>query len=116
MATKGSAGTRSTAGKTATKRRATKRAPAASERAEPSRAAAPQAASAAGDPFGAMPRMAKMLTPEQAIEMYKANARMALDVINAAIEGAERVRRKQFEGEEAAARVPEEACAARRRR
>jgi phasin family protein len=41
-----------------------------------------------------------MLTPEQALEMYKANARIALDVINAAIEGAERLRRKQFEGEE----------------
>ena len=46
--------------------------------------------------------MPKMLTPEQAIEMYKANARMALDVINAAIEGTEKVRRKQFEGEEQA--------------
>ena len=46
--------------------------------------------------------MPKMLTPEQAIDMYKTNARMALDVINAAIEGAERVRRKQFEGEEQA--------------
>jgi hypothetical protein len=49
-----------------------------------------------------MPKMPKMLTPEQAMEMYKANARMALDVINAAIEGTERLRRKQFEGEEQA--------------
>ena len=49
-----------------------------------------------------MPKMPKMLTPEQAMEMYKANARMALDVINAAIEGADRLRRKQFEGEEQA--------------
>jgi hypothetical protein len=46
--------------------------------------------------------MPKMLTPEQAMEMYKANARLALDVINAAIEGTEKLRRKQFEGEEAA--------------
>jgi phasin family protein len=48
------------------------------------------------------PRMPRMLTPEQAIELYKANARLALDVIDAALEGAERVRRKQFEGEQQA--------------
>jgi len=103
MATKSSAGTRTTAAKTSTKRRATKRAPAAGgERAQASRAAEPAAAAGGANPFGAMPRMAKMLTPEQAIEMYKANARMALDVINAAIEGAERVRRKQIEGEDVA--------------
>ena len=101
MATKSAAGARTTAGKSATKRRPAKRTATVSERAAPSRGAAASSASAT-DPFGALPRMAKMLTPEQAIEMYKANARMALDVINAAIEGAERVRRKQFEGEEAA--------------
>jgi len=43
-----------------------------------------------------------MLTPEQAIELYKANARMALDVINAAIESTAKLRRLQFEGEESA--------------
>lgn len=53
-------------------------------------------------PEGAAPRMPRMLTPEQAIELYQANARLALDVIDAAIEGAERVRRKQFEGEQQA--------------
>ena len=63
------------------------------------RAAAPAPAPAAAREA---PRVPKMLTPEQAIEMYKANARLALDVINAAIEGTERLRRKQFEGEEAA--------------
>ena len=104
MATKASSGTRKTAAKTATKRRATKRAsPAGGDRAaQTPRAAEPATAAGGGNPFGAMPRMAKMLTPEQAIEMYKANARMALDVINAAIEGAERVRRKQIEGEDVA--------------
>jgi hypothetical protein len=52
-------------------------------------------------PSGAdLSRMAKMLTPEQAMELYKANARMALDVINAAIENTSRLRRLQFEGEE----------------
>jgi phasin family protein len=46
--------------------------------------------------------MAKVLTPEQAFELYRANARMALDVINAAIESTARVRKLQFEGEEEA--------------
>ena len=45
---------------------------------------------------------AKMMTPERAMELYKSNAALALEVINAAIEGASRVRRKQFEGEEEA--------------
>jgi len=52
--------------------------------------------------FGDMSKMAKALTPEQAIELYKANARMALDVINAAIESTAKLRRLQFEGEESA--------------
>ena len=42
----------------------------------------------------------KMMTPEQAMDLYKANARMALDVINAAIENTSKLRRVQFEGEE----------------
>ena len=45
-------------------------------------------------------KMAKMMTPEQAMDLYKANAKMALDVINAAIENTGRLRRLQFEGEE----------------
>ena len=49
-----------------------------------------------------MARMANMLTPEQAIELYKANAKMALDVINAAIDSTGRLRKLQFEGEESA--------------
>ena len=49
-----------------------------------------------------MRAVASMMTPEQAIELYKANARMALDIVNAAIEATEKVRRKQFEGEETA--------------
>ena len=51
-----------------------------------------------GDPG----EFAKMLTPERAMELYKANAELALEVINAAIEGTSKLRRKQFEGEEAA--------------
>lgn len=52
--------------------------------------------------FGDMSKMAKMMTPEQAIELYKANAALALEVINTAIEGTARLRKKQFEGEEEA--------------
>ena len=49
-----------------------------------------------------MARMANMLTPDQAIELYKANAKMALDVINAAIDSTAKLRRLQYEGEESA--------------
>jgi phasin protein len=52
--------------------------------------------------FGDMSKMSKMMTPEQAIELYKANAALALQVINAAIESTARLRKKQFEGEEQA--------------
>ena len=52
--------------------------------------------------FGDMSKMAKMMTPEQAIELYKANAALALNVINTAIENTARMRKKQFEGEEQA--------------
>ena len=52
--------------------------------------------------FGDMSKMAKAMTPEQAIELYKANAALALEIINTAIEGTARLRKKQFEGEEEA--------------
>lgn len=65
-----------------------------------SRKAAPSAAARLD--MRDLPKMAKMLTPEQAFELYRANARMALDVINAAIEGTAKVRKLQFEGEEEA--------------
>lgn len=86
------------AAKTARKRPARKRS------APPKSARAPKPASgaAAMHGFGDMPKMPKMMTPEQAIDLYKANAALALDVINTAIEGAARLRRKQFEGEEEA--------------
>jgi phasin family protein len=74
------------------------------------RAVRKQAASATGarqsfaspEKLVEMARMANMLTPEQAIELYKANAKMALDVINAAIDSTARLRKLQFEGEESA--------------
>jgi len=52
--------------------------------------------------MGQMPKMPNMLTAEQAIDLYKANAAMALDIINAAIDGTAKLRQKQFEGEETA--------------
>jgi hypothetical protein len=67
-------------------------------------ASAPQTAhgAAASAGSGDMSKMAKLMTPEQAIELYKANAALALQVISTAIEGTARLRKKQFEGEEEA--------------
>jgi phasin family protein len=50
--------------------------------------------------FADMAKMARALTPEQAFELYKSNAKLALDVINTAIENTSRLRKLQFEGEE----------------
>lgn len=50
--------------------------------------------------FGDMAKMARAITPEQAFELYKTNAKLALDVINTAIENTSRLRKLQFEGEE----------------
>ena len=94
----------SPAAKTTAKRPARKRtsAPkAAPKRAAPAAASAGFTAPAMPD-FAEMNKMAKMMTPEQAIELYKANAKMALDIINAAIDNTARLRKKQFEGEEEA--------------
>ncbi|MGH8800212.1 MAG: TIGR01841 family phasin [Casimicrobiaceae bacterium] len=52
--------------------------------------------------FGDLSKMARVMTPEQAFELYRANAKIALDVINAALESTARMRRLQFEGEEEA--------------
>lgn len=86
-------------------RKAAKKKPAA-RKAAPKAAPAP-AAFPAFDPkmmagMGDMSKMAKMMTPAQAMDMYKANAKLALDVINAAIENTTKLRRLQFEGEEEA--------------
>ena len=77
----------------------------------PAAAAAPKASAA--NPFAGfdpahmpgaadMAKMAKMMTPAQAIELYKVNSKLALDVINAALENTAKLRRHQFEGEEEA--------------
>ena len=52
--------------------------------------------------FADLSKMAQMMTPEQALDFYRSNAELALQVINAAIEGTSRLRKKQFEGEEEA--------------
>jgi phasin family protein len=52
--------------------------------------------------LGDLAKMTKVLTPEQAFELYRTNARMALDVIDAAIESTAKLRKLQFEGEEEA--------------
>jgi len=102
MATKASAPPAKRAAKKTAKKPSRKTAP---------KAAAPKAAPAAKAYAGFNPqmmsgmglsKMEKMMTPEQAIELYKANAKLALDVINAAIENTTKLRRLQFEGEEEA--------------
>jgi len=74
-------------------------------RARRPRAKAPKAAAFAASVQPALRDLSKManaMTPEQAFELYKANAKMALDVISAAIENTARLRKLQFEGEEEA--------------
>ena len=73
-------------------------------RRKPAATAAPSAASTAAmnKTLADMSRMANLMTPEQAIELYKANARMALDVINTAIDNTAKLRKLQFEGEQSA--------------
>ncbi len=82
----------------ATPRSAPKSAPKSTTRAQAFAGFSPAAMPGMAD----MAKMAKMLTPEQAIDLYKANTRIALDIINAALEGTAKVRRLQFEGEEQA--------------
>src|SRR4029078_7255300 len=78
----------------ATQSTATSRAPAGMSSTASASAAMPDAAQFA--------KFAKMMTPEQAVELYKANARMELDIMNAAVESTEKMQRLQFEGEEQA--------------
>lgn len=52
--------------------------------------------------FGDLSKMTKLMTPERAFELYRANAKIALDVIDAALESSAKMRRLQFEGEEQA--------------
>ena len=88
--------------KTSAKKTARKRAPARTTESAAPRKEAPFPPMFDPKQLAAMDfsKVAKMMTPEQAMELYKANAKMALDVINAAIENTSKLRRLQFEGEE----------------
>ncbi len=50
------------------------------------------------------------MTPEQAFDLYKANSKIALEIINAAIENTAKMRRLQFEGEEQARSMQKKAA------
>lgn len=47
-------------------------------------------------------KMRDMMTPEQAFELYRQNARLALDIIDTALESTAKMRKLQFQGEEEA--------------
>ena len=87
----------------------------AAKKAKPAAGSAPKSAPASAGMF-AMPdaaqlaKYAKTLTPEQAFELYRANARIALDVIDAAIDSTAKMRRLQFEGEETARTIQRKAA------
>jgi len=72
---------------------------------KPRASAAPKATSFAipkQADFSDLSKMAKGMTPEQAFDLYRANAKMALDIINTAIENTAKLRKHQFAGEEEA--------------
>lgn len=89
-----------------------RRRPAASRKPAAKAAPAPAAAATAAmnKTMADMSRMANLMTPEQAIELYKANAKMALDVIDAAIDNTAKLRKLQFEGEETARALQKKAA------
>jgi len=88
-------------------RRARKPAP----RAKAAAKSAPKATAFPGAAnLGNLSKMAKVLTPQEAFELYRANAKMALEVINAAIESTAKVRKLQFAGEEEARSMQQRAA------
>jgi phasin family protein len=99
---------KSTAKSAASHKPAAKKARAA-PKAAPKSAAGPSAAFAMPD-AAQLAQYAKTLTPEQAFELYRANAKLALDVIDAAIESTAKMRRLQFEGEESARTMQKKAA------
>ena len=86
-------------------RRARKTAP----RVKAAATSAPKA-SFPGANLGNLSKMAKVLTPQEAFELYRANAKMALEVINAAIESTAKLRKLQFAGEEEARSMQQKAA------
>jgi phasin family protein len=88
--------------KSATKSKAAGRGRAKPRRAKAAKAAPRGPSPVPGANLGDLSKMTKLLTPQQAFELYRANARMALDVINASIESTAKLRKLQYEGEEEA--------------
>src|SRR5437868_4432053 len=86
--------------KSSTKSIASKRSSTRKPRAKASSAAGNAPSAAGRSDFGDMSKMTRAMTPEQAFELYKTNAKLALDVINTAIENTSKLRKLQFEGEE----------------
>src|ERR1700676_5548447 len=84
--------------KSSTKPTAAKRTSTSRPRAKASPAPAKGAGSSAPGraDFGDMAKMARAMTPEQAFGLYKTNAKLALDVINTAIENTSKLRKLQF--------------------
>jgi hypothetical protein len=112
MATKSTskpAARKTAAKKTAAKKTAKPRAKARPKAAPPFAMPGMPGAAAFNAGLERMGKMPNVLTPEQAIELYKANAKMALDVINAAIDSTARLRKRQFEGEEEARAIQRKA-------
>ena len=64
-------------------------------------AATARAFAAMSDP-AQLEKLKKMMTPEQAFELYRQNARLALEIIDAAMESTAKMRRLQYQGEEQA--------------
>src|SRR6202795_653093 len=99
----------------ATKSKAKSAAKPAAKKAQAAPKSAPKSAASPAGMF-AMPdaatlaAYAKKLTPEQAFELYRANARLALEVIDAAIESTTKMRKLQFEGEETARTIQRKAA------
>jgi hypothetical protein len=83
----------------------------ARRKAQPSAKAAPKGAAPRAPKMSEMFQMpdpaqfakyAKTLTPQQAFELYRANAKLALEVIENALESTAKMRKLQFDGEERA--------------
>jgi hypothetical protein len=79
-------------------------------RAKAAAKSAPKASFSGTADLGNLSKMAKVLTPQEAFELYRANAKMALEVINAAIESTAKLRKLQFAGEEEARSMQQKAA------
>jgi phasin family protein len=92
--------------KSATKSPRSKKATSSTAKSRPKTARSKPAASGfkmpSGEDFASMGKLPGAIAPEQAFELYKSNAKLALDIINTAIENTAKLRKLQFAGEEEA--------------